>query len=436
MNRQAVWAIGLLIVATGIAGLLVLLRPEPEAVEPVVAVPLVETAQYAVSTGALEVLGSGTVQPRDEVALGAQISGRLVYVNPSLREGGSVGQGEVLFRVEAADYQNQLRSAQADVAAQDVAVLQARQEVAIAQRELERFASRETSRSALSRTVDANDYAARILPPEGLGVPENTASVAAPEASNLATREPQLRSARAARDRARAQLADARLALSRTAVRAPFSGLVRSEDVAIGTLVQPGQSLATIVARDVFEVRVSLTADEAALIPGLFAAQRSNIPSSVEMEYGGRMWRWPATVDRADPILDPETRTIDVFLRVANPMRGGLLVGDQGDAGAPPPLLLGSFVNAAISASVPRPFAAIPLDALREGDNVWLLANGKLQIVQVDVIQRTDRMAYVSGEGLGQGGHVVVSNLRTPVAGMALRSEAANTAGAGTPAGE
>lgn len=420
MSRQAIYAIGVLLAAVAITVVMIALRPEPEEQEVVASVPLVEVQPYTVNAGALEVLATGTVQPREEVALGAEVGGRLVWVNPNFREGGSIGAGAILFRVDPADYQNRVRSAQADVAAQNVAVLQAQEEVAIAERELQRFATREANRGAVSSS-------ARILPPEGLAAPRSTTLAGnAPDPNILATREPQLRSAEAARERAQANLADAQLALSRTGVRAPFSGLVRSEEVAVGTMVQPGQVLGSVVATGSYEVRVSLSEQDAALIPGLLNAAGANIPASVEMEYGGRMWRWTGVVDRADPILDPETRTIDVFLRIPNPQRGGVAVGDDdGEAGAAPPLLLGSFVSASITGGASQPYATIPLEALREDNTVWLIAQGKLRIVPVKVIQRTDRLAFVAGEGLGQGGSVVTSNLRTPVDGMAVRTASA-----------
>ncbi|WP_338243591.1 efflux RND transporter periplasmic adaptor subunit [Aurantiacibacter hainanensis] len=431
MSKQAKWAILILLGAVAIAALLIVLRPEPEEVEEQQAAPLVQTAQYEVSSGAIEIFGSGTVQPREEATIGAEVAGRLVYVNPAFQEGSRVGNGAVLFRIDPADYSNRVRSAQADIAAQDVAVLQAQQEVAIAESELQRFAQRESSRQALSRSIDPDDYAARILPPEGLrGLSRSSADTEAEDPNILATREPQLRSAQAARERAGAQLEDARLALSRTVVRAPFAGVVRSEDAAVGTLVQPGQSLGSIVASGAYEVRISLTEAEAALVPSLFAAGGTRVPARVMLDYGDTTWAWNAYVDRIDPILDPETRTIDVFLRVPDPMRGGVPVtdgeeGEQADIGASPPLLLGSFVNAAITGGSQQAFARIPLSALRPDDEVWLLRDGKLAIVPVEVLQRTDQYAYVAGEGLGDAGRVVTSPLRTPVNGMPLRMESA-----------
>lgn len=434
MNRQAILSVVLIAAAVAITFVMIALRPVPEEQEPVAIAPLVETVEYTVGAGDIEVNGSGTVQSREEVALGAEISGKLVFVNPAFREGSMVGGGAVLFRIDPADYLNRVRSAQADVAAQDVAVLQAQEEVAIAQDELQRFAEREKSRTTLSQSVDSNDYSARILPPGSLPSSSRAIGAASAAPNQLATREPQLHSAEAARERAAAQLADARLALQRTDVRSPFTGLVRSENTSIGTLVQPGQVLGTIVSTDEFEVRVSLTEAEAALIPGMFGARRSRIPAQVFFDYGGQTYRWSAFVDRADAILDPETRTIDVFLRVPRPLRGGVPVESNDEAiGSPPPLLLGSFVRVTITGSSNLAFATIPIDALRPDNQVWIVRDGKLRIVKVRVIQRNDRTAYVSAEGLGEGGRVVVSPLRTPVEGMDVRAEGSVPARPATP---
>ena len=426
MSKQAKWSLLLLIGAVVIAAAMIMLRPEPEEREEVAGVPLVQVVPYTVSSGAIEVHGSGTVGPREEVTLGAEVSGRLVYVNPDFQEGGRVPAGAVLFRIDASDYANRVRSAQADIAAQDVAVLQAQEEMAIARAELDRFAVRESTRAELNRSISGNDYAARILPPEGLRAAPSPQQAGSSEEPNvLATREPQLRSAQAARERAEAQLADAQLALSRTVVRAPFAGIVRSENAAVGTLVQPGQSLGTLVSSSTYEVRISLTEAEAALIPELFRAAGSRVAAQVMLDYGDTTYRWSAFVDRVDPILDPETRTIDVFLRVPDPSRPGVPVesGEEASGLAGPPLLLGSFVNATITGGSEQAFARIPLGALRPDNMIWVLRSGKLEIVPVEVLQRTDAFAYVVGAELGEGGQVITSSLRTPVTGMELRAD-------------
>lgn len=424
MNRQALWAIGLLIGAAIIAALMVYLRPEPAEEEKVEQTPLVETIAFEQASGPIQVLGSGTVQPREEVSIGAEVGGRLTFVSSNFREGSVVSAGTVLFRVDTSDFENQVRTARADVAAQDVAVLQARQEVSIAEAELRRFAGRNERGSALSGVIDPDDYASRILPPKQLAEAGSTprARTQTPSGpSNLATREPQLRSAKAARERAAANLATARLSLSRTRVTAPFTGIVRSETAATGTLVQPGQVLGTVVSTSSYEVRISLSEAEAALIPGVLEDTSARIPASVYSDFGGLTYRWDAYIDRASNILDPETRTIDVFLRVPNPLRGGQIVSDEENNGRAPPLLLGSFVRAEITGASIASYAAIPSEHLKTGNQIWVVRNGKLRILPVRVIQRSDNIAYITTPSLAQGGRLVTSSLRAPVDGMDVR---------------
>lgn len=423
MSRQARLALSVLGGAILIAALMVLLRPSPEGAPRDERAPLVQTAPFALSAEPLTVLGSGTVQPSEEVTIAAQISGRLTYVNPQFREGSLVGSGTTLFRIDPSDYQNRVRSAQAEVAAQEVAVMQAREEARIAKDELDRFAGRRGGKDLAAQTIDGNDFAARFLPPRELASAAGSQADDPRPPNRLATREPQLQSAKAARQRAFAQLADARLALGRTTVRAPFAGLVRSETAAVGKLVQPGQELGSIVSASSYEVRVSLTEREAALIPGLLQARSSRIPASIFLDYGGKRWRWSAHVDRADSILDPETRTIDVFLRVPNPLRGGVAAtGDN--AGAAPPLLLGSYVQAEIMGGSTEPHFQIPVEALRSDNMIWTVKDGRLRILPVDVLQRTDRVANVTmKESPGKGARVIVSPLRTPVDGMKVRTD-------------
>lgn len=424
MKRQAVWAIGLLVGAAAIAALMIVMRPEPAEEEQVEQAPLVETIAFEEAAGPIQVLGSGTVQPREEVSIGAEVGGRLTFVNGNFREGSVINAGSTLFRINTADYQNRVRTARADVAAQDVAVLQAQQEVTIAQAELERFATRRNGENALRGVIDTDDYASRILPPLSPGTSGDSAQATAGEKttpSNLATREPQLRSAKAARERAAATLADARTSLARTTVRAPFTGIVRSETAATGTLVQPGQVLGSIVSTSSYEVRISLTEAEAALIPGVLEDNRARIPASIFSDFGGLTYRWDAYVDRANNILDPQTRTIDVFLRVPNPLRGGKMVADGEQDRRAPPLLLGSFVRAEITGANLSSYAAIPAEFLRTGNEVWVVRDGKLRILPVRVIQRTDELAYITTPSLTKGGRLVTSSLRAAVDGMDVR---------------
>ncbi|MGJ8535770.1 MAG: efflux RND transporter periplasmic adaptor subunit [Parasphingopyxis sp.] len=449
MTRNRLIAIGIVLGALLIAALLILVRPSPDERPPDQRAPLVQVVPAEIRSGRLTVNGSGTVRAHEELVLAAEVPGKLVYVSPNLIEGRAVRRGEVLFRIDPTDYRNQVASARADVAQQGVAVLQAQEEATLAQREYERFQQREARRAPNPfASVDADDFAAQILPPSLLAAdtaPIRAVAPSADEASSLTLRIPQLQAARAALQRARAQLGNAQVALGRTTVRAPFSGLVRSENAALGSYVSPGQSLAQIVASQTFDVIVPLTQREAALIPGLWGQGGSRTEASVYAEYGGRRYRWQAYVDRADPVLNPETRTIDIFLRVPNPMQRGQLAARQtdGEAGADsaggtqgPPLLVGSFVQVEIDGLALTQYAAIPVAALRPGNQVWLARDGRLRIVTVQVIQRSDSEIFVRAEPLGADPMVIIGDIGVATDGMRVRTSDSGESGEESPAPE
>jgi len=428
VHRQRVIGGLILLGAILFAALLIMLRSEPEEKAPEELVPLVEAKALEIRSGNLMVKGAGTVQAREELTLAAEVAGKLVYVNPDLREGQRISRGAILFRIDTSDYRNAVQTAQADVASQGISVLQAKEEVALAKAELERFQQRGVSGGNAYASIDSSDYAAQILPPDAL---TKKASAERPQArqniatNGLATRQPQLESARAGLRRAQANLANAETALQRTVVRAPFSGIVRTENIALGSYVQPGQSLGSMVGTADYEAVIPLSEKDAALIPQLFRAGSGRIAASVFSDYGGVRYRWPAYVDRINGLLNPKTRTIDVFLRVPKPISGGVptAVADNGGkaATAAPPLFVGSFVDAEITGRALDSYAVLPLAALRAGDKIWLVQNGKLHIMTVDIYQRTDKTALISTSGLGKNPVAVTGNLKVATEGLRVR---------------
>lgn len=403
-RRSFLIASGILGGAVVLAAVMIALRPDPPLREPGSQAPFVTTAPATGRDGAIPVYSAGTVRPRAEIDVAAQINGKVASVAPAFLSGGRVSAGEVLFRIDDADYLNRVQQARANVAAQLVALLQAEEEARIARAEYEGF---------LRRRADA--------PPPG-------------EASPLTLREPQLAAARAALARDSAALADAELALSRTEVRAPFSGIVRTEMVDVGQFVAAGQGVGRLYADDAVEVVVPLSDADAALIPDLWMLDAGDGDASVEAtvmaEYGDGAYAWSGYVDRAEAALDEQTRTIDVVVRVPDPFAGGRAITSEGggaeaeDGPSGPPLLVGQFVEVHIAGAAPERYFTVPRSALRTGNEVWALRQDTLvTIVPVGVLQRADELVYVTG-GLAEGQAVVLSGLQFATEGMVVRTSA------------
>ena len=377
-------AAGILLGAVAIAFIMVRLRPEPPLREPPSRIPFVTTAPAVAEEGAIPVYGAGTVRPQAEIDVAAQVNGKVAWVNPAFQGGGRLRAGQVLFRIDDADYRNRVQQARANVAAQEVALLQADEDARIARAEYELFRKRH---------------------------PEASSG----EANPLTLREPQLAAARAGLARDSAALADAELALSRTEVLAPFNGIVRSEAVDLGQFVAAGQGVGRLYAADAVEVVVPVSDAEAALIPDLWRLSAGDgnrrVRTTVSAEYGEQNHEWEGYVDRAEAALDEQTRTIDVIVRVPGPF-----------SGTGPPLLVGQFVEVRIEGVAPERYFTVPRAALRTGNEVWALrANNLVTIVPVKVLQRSDEVVYVTG-ALEADQAVVVSGIQIATDGMVVRT--------------
>lgn len=405
-RKKALVVAGILVGALVIARIMILLRPEPPRVERAPDTPVVGVARAVGGSGSIAVFGSGTVRPRAEVSVTPEVGGTVAWVSPNLQSGGRVRAGEPLLRIDDSDYLNRVEQARADVAAQEVAVLQAEEEARIAREEYEQFRAREDRRDA-----------------------ERSAP------TPLALREPQLDAARAQLDRAAAALADAELALRRTEVRAPFDGRVRSETAAVGQYVTPGQSLGTVYASDAVEVVVPISDHDAVLIPDLWSLEPGDgdgsVPATVRTRLGQRTFEWEGFVDRAETALDEQSRTIDVVVRVLDPFRPGrAATGDSVRVPTRPPLLVGQFADVEIR-GVAMQHVVVPRRALRTGDEVWALdTDERVRIVPVEVLQEVDERVFVTGD-LEDGQRVIVSGLAVATDGMQVRTNASVSSGGG-----
>ena len=102
------------------------------------------------------------------------------------------------------------------------------------------------------------------------------------------------------------------------------------------------------------------------------------------------------------------------------PFEGGKAVGEDSETAAPP-LLVGQFAEVAIAGLELTDYFILPRRALRPGSEVWAIGtNERTQIVDVDVLQETDELLYVTGDFTG-GQLVIVAGITVATNGMEVR---------------
>lgn len=238
MKKKVLYPVLVLVAGLGLALFIATSEPEitAEPYEPTPTTVRVTRVQAGVEY--LSIYSQGSVQPRIQSELIPEVSGRVTWMSPALVSGGAFQQGELLLRIDDADYRTALARGEA-------ALQRAEVEFEHAEDEQDRLASLHGRQLASQQQLDDARRVARVA-----------------EANLL---------------EARSTLEQARRDLARTELAAPFDGLVRSEQVDIGQFITRGQTIATIYATDVVEVRLPLSAQQLRYM-GLPISTRGQIP--------------------------------------------------------------------------------------------------------------------------------------------------------------
>ncbi len=319
----------------------------------------------------LKVSSQGTVMPSTESDLIPEVSGKVVWMSPSLVAGGYFNQGDVLLRLEDKDYRAGVDRASAGITRTSA-------EYEHARFEYQRLKSLE-ERQLVSRSQMENALRA-------------------------------YRVAEAAVRDARSALEQARRDLARTEIAAPFSGLVRSEQVDIGQFIGRGAPIAKIYASNDVEVRLPI-ADRQLAYLSVPIGHRGELPLDLQphvtlrAEYAGQMLTWHGRVVRAEAEIDIKSRMVHVVARVDNDAQ-------------PTPLSVGLFVDAEIEGRLAENVVVLPRNALREGDRVLIVdTEDKLHFRNVTPLRLWGDQVLIQ-DGIEAGERVCISPVQTAIEGM------------------
>ncbi len=366
-------------------------RPQVETREVAPLAPLVRVIEATRQDLELDVHAQGTVLPRTETTLIAQVAGEVISVSSSFETGGFFNRGTTLLELDPRDYQVAVRRARAQLAQ---ARLQVSQQEAEAEVALEEW--------------------------QDLG---------AGEPSALVKREPQVAQARAALEAAEAGLEKAELDLERTHVRAPFDGRVRAKRVDLGQFLTPGAPLATIHATDYAEIRLPVADDLLAYLELPFAyraAARAPGPeTTLWASYGRQRYSWQGWIVRTEGELDSRSRMLNLVARVEDPYELSVAEPDR------PPLAVGLFVEAVIKGRPAAGVFVLPRSALQpqaeagRRDQVLVVDDdSRLRFRDVEVLRLAGEQVVI-GEGLADRETVCVSPLDVVTDGMKVRTAVA-----------
>jgi len=376
MLRRIGPPIAIIVVGFGLAAELLRTGPSITPQAPVAKSPLVRAVTVQPADFEFEATARGTVMPRSETELIAEVSGRVIELSQSLVTGGFFKEDDVLLRIDPLDYEIALEQASAQVQ-------RATSELATASKNYERQ--------------------------RNLSKRQSTSESLEDDARN------RLQMAEAAQREARARLASAERDLERTVVKAPYDGRVRTEQVDLGQFLNRGSRLARLYAIDAAEVRLPIKDDELAFLnislrDGSAWEKRPSV--SLSAEFAGAVHRWTGEIVRTEGELDPKTRMIQLVASVADPYRAGTT-----------PLPVGLFVDAVITGGVQPNIVRLPRGAMVSPSEVYIVDSSERLVRRtVNVLRSQGDFVYIN-DGLLRGDRVCLSRLATAMPGMKVRVE-------------
>ena len=348
------WIIALVVgVALGIAGAKwwagkqALMSGQPVAAEPSqtanAGIP-VEVAPVIFQSMPRNVAAVGTLRSENSVVLRSEITGRIIEIN--IQEGGKVEQGQVIVRLDDGVAKAQLQQAQASLG------------LAVSQ---DRRAGELTRQGFISK--QARDEVASQLQVE------------------------------------RAAVALAQAQLQKTAIVAPFDGLIGLRNVSVGDYVGPGDVLVPVESVDPLQVDFRIPEQYLSLVsPGLkLRLQFDALPGQTR----------EGEVGAISPAIDVGGRSI--LLR-AN-------VGNTDDALRP-----GMFARVQLQFADDHVLTVPETALVSSGEEryVYRVADGKVERLTVSVGQRRAGRVEIAS-GLVEGDNVVVAGLQKIVDGAQVR---------------
>ncbi len=318
-----------------------------------VGAPLWAAEPAAVQVGAVELRevvpafwAAGSVVSRFDSQIAAEINGRAVW---SAELGSSVAAGEPLLRLDDRDYQ--------------LATRLDRAEIGRIKAQLEYLAKQRSRLGELRQRDSSSQDALDKLNADSASLAE------------------QLTAAEVA-------LAQSELALARTTVLAPFSGVVAERAIELGEYVSRGQPVARLVSTSQLEASVRAP----------LATLRNTAPGSEVLVAAADREQLAAVVQMV-AVADPVSRLVEVRLALAS--ERGWVVGEP--------------LRAALAQGELSMALTVPRDAvvLREGEAYLMRINGTDSVVKVPVKLGFGQRGFVAvepldGQRLAAGDAVVV----------------------------
>jgi RND family efflux transporter MFP subunit len=347
----------------------------------------VETTTLTPTNYQVVVQSFGTVTPRTQSVLFAQVSGQINKVSKQFRAGGFFEQGDILIQLDDRDHRAEVKIAQASL-----------------------MSAKQNLQEEGARVKQAKADWKRL----GNGKTPNA----------LVLRQPQYEAAKAQVLSAEALLDKVKLSLERTKIVAPYAGRILKKNVDIGQVISSNTQLADIFAVDYVEIRLPIKNKDLPLMK--LPEEYRNADEKIDLEdkenlmisnvvitsdlMGKQVWQ--GKIVRTESAIDEVSQQLYVVAQIIRPYDSEYNKGAQ--------IKMGQYVTAHITGREVQKALVIPSSAIYQGSYVYIVQDNLLMRKDIELGWQNGSESIVT-QGLNAGDELVLTSLGqvssgTPVA--------------------
>jgi len=419
INLQATWKHKILIlvpIAIGITVFIFMLKSKTPP-------PLASVSEVSQTVRTVHVLKTnvtpsikvyGTAEPERTWNAVSEVSGRIIYINPLLRDGNILPKGTELLKIDPVDYELTLVQLKAELSEIDIKEKNTQASIAIEERNL-KLAVGDYSRK---KKLHAKGTASQ----SSLDQAEQATLVKNAALQNLRNTISLIPAERNVLD---AKVSQAQRDLDQTVIYAPYDIRIADLEIESNQYTSLGQNLFKGDVIDQVEISAQIPMGALpALLSGSRSQENSNdimtnslaklsgLKATVQINLGDKSVKWPATVVRMSDTIDTKTRTLGIIVSVKDPYKNI-------QPGIKPPLVKGMFVQIHITGTPLSNQLVVPRTAVRQERVYVVNKQGRLETKKIDVLFSQNGASIIK-DNLNEGDKIIVSDLIPAVDGMLL----------------
>ncbi|MDD9909096.1 MAG: efflux RND transporter periplasmic adaptor subunit [Ahrensia sp.] len=408
---QAVLMVAILAGSYWIAQRMVAAKPEPRKRPAFQTVYTVETVRPVARDRQPVFSAYGQTIAARSVDLRSLVSGEIVAVNPKLRSGAQVAQGETLVEIDEFEYRGALAEARANLQEAEARIVEAEAQIGLEQSKIISGQEQlELAQSDLARAESlrqSNTVTQQQIEARRLVVSQREQALAISR-DTIKVQQARVEQLKATMGRFEWRVQQAERNLNSTVLKAPFAGVVRSSSAEIGRAITANDVVVSMYEAGSLEVTFTLTD---AQYGRLQTSADGLIGRTVEIIWtvGGRDYAFAGMIDRTGAEITSNKGGVEVIARLDDITNGVTLRP-------------GAFVELRVPDVVFANTFAVPDTAIYGTNTLYTIVDDKLVENRVEIAAFENEQILIS-EGLKPGDEVLVTRITEVSAGLNIRRE-------------